>query len=429
MPAATPAPASAAQRYDAVRQLSLLLAQPLSPEDCQAQSMPCCSPVKWHLAHTTWFFETFVVQRADPGRPPYDPRLRQLFHAYEVGDSKLPPASHGLLTRPSLAEVLDYRAHVDATMHALLSRPGGLGDQAGAFFDLALQHEQQHQERQLADIKHLLSCNPLRPAYAQAPAPGALPAGTPAGWTHYAGGQVRLGHEGAGFAFSNEHPAHGVLLPPYYLADRLVTQGEYLEFMLDGGYRRPEIWLSLGWEAVQSAGWKAPLYWEGQKDAWQVYTLHGMQALDPHAPVVHVSYFEADAYARWARVRLPREAEWEHAARLRKEGNGDRPNLLENGLLQPRPAPVPMLARNGHGPVQLLGDAWEWTSSAYDAYPGHQPPAGMQGEYNGKFMCNQYVLRGGSCITPGSLIRTTYRHFLPPGARWQFTGIRLARNA
>jgi len=413
-----------AQRYDAVRRLSVALAQPLGPEDCQVQSMPDCSPVKWHLAHTTWFFETFVIGRFDPGREPFHPQYRMLFNSYynAVGD-KYPRPQRGLLTRPALHEVLRYREHVDAAMRALLAQHDD--PELEALVTLGLHHEQQHQELILTDVKHLLSCNPLRPAYSDRPAPGALPGGMPMGWTRYAGEVVRQGHDGQGFAFDNESPQHHVLLHPHLLADRLVTQGEYLEFMLDGGYRRPELWLSLGWDHVQRLGWNAPLYWEGEKQNWQVFTLHGMHPLDPHAPVTHVSYFEADAYARWAGARLPRESEWEHAARTRGAAPEARANLLESGHLQPRPAP----AHDGHGPSQFYGDCWEWTSSAYDAYPGYHPPAGAVGEYNGKFMCSQFVLRGGSCVTPRDHIRATYRNFFPPEARWQFSGIRLARDA
>jgi len=413
-----------ARHYEAVRHQSAALAAPLSPEDCQAQSMPDCSPVKWHLAHTTWFFETFIIGRYDPARAPFHPQYRMLFNSYynAVGD-KHPRAQRGLLTRPALAEVLRYREHVDVAMHALLARHGG-EPEFDALLTLGLHHEQQHQELILSDVKHLLSCNPLYPAYREDAVAGALPPGTPMGWTRYDGGIVRQGHEGDGFAFDNESPAHDLLLRPYRLANRLVTQGEYLAFMLDGGYRRPELWLSLGWDEVNRAGWHAPLYWEGRHDDWRVFTLHGMQPLDPHAPVTHVSYFEADAYARWARARLPREGEWEHAARTH---GTDRSlaNLLDSGHLQPRPAPT----HNGPGPSQLYGDVWEWTSSAYDAYPGFTPPEGAVGEYNGKFMCNQYVLRGGSCATPRDHIRATYRNFFPAQARWQFSGIRLAMDA
>jgi len=418
------AAAGLAQRYERVRGQTRALAEPLSPEDCQIQSMPDCSPVKWHLAHTTWFFETFILARFLPGRPPFHPQYRMLFNSYynAIGD-RHPRPQRGMLSRPPLADVLRYRDEVDAAMAGLLARPEDAGPDFEPLVELGLHHEQQHQELILTDIKHALWLNPLKPAYAPA-RQGELPAATPAGWSRYPGGCVRIGHQPPGFAFDNEGPAHDVLLRPFHLANRLATQGEYLEFMRDGGYRRPELWLSLGWDRVCAGQWRAPLYWEGQKDDWQIFTLHGMQPLDPHAPVAHVSYYEADAYARWARVRLPREAEWEHAARASQAPA--HANLLDHGHLHPRAAAQ---CPPAGGPVQLYGDTWEWTSSAYDAYPGYAPPAGAVGEYNGKFMCNQYVLRGGSCATPADHIRATYRNFFPPEARWQFSGIRLARDA
>ena len=414
------------EQYDAVRATSMTLAAPLGAEDCQAQSMPDCSPVKWHLAHTTCFFETFLLSRFLPSRAAFHPQYRMLFNSYynAIGD-KHPRPQRGLLTRPALAEILEYRRHVDEGMRTLIGRLGG-EPAFDALLALGLNHEQQHQELILTDVKHLFHANPLRPAYAPAGSP-ALPPGTPAGWTRFDGGATRIGHDGTGFAFDNEGPAHEVLLQPYYLADRLVTQHEYLEFIRDGGYRRPELWLSLGWERVCAEGWEAPLYWHGQRDQWRVFTLHGMQELELQAPVTHVSYYEADAYARWARVRLPREAEWEHACRrLPASVHALRANLLESGHLDPRPAPP---RKEHRGPVQMYGDTWEWTCSAYGAYPGFRPDPGAVGEYNGKFMCNQYVLRGGSCATPRGHLRPSYRNFFPPEARWQFTGIRLARDA
>ena len=421
-----------ATRYEQIRNQTRDLAAPLSAEDCQIQSMPDCSPVKWHLAHTTWFFETFILSRFQPDRVPFHPQYRMLFNSYynAIG-ARHPRPQRGLLSRPPLEDIWRYRDMVDEAMRRLFTRMAG-GDPAfNQLVELGLNHEQQHQELILTDIKHALSLNPLRPAYTSSPA--ALKTETkPPGWLRYEGGRVRIGHESSGFAFDNESPAHDVLLSPFYLADRLVTQGEYLEFIRDGGYRRADLWLSLGWDRVCAEQWQAPLYWEGQKDHWQIYTLHGMQALDPLAPVTHVSYFEADAYARWARVRLPREAEWEHAARQMRSGQSGHPesnpctaNLLESGHLHPIAA---MLSDGPSTIMQMYGDAWEWTSSSYDAYPGYAPPAGAVGEYNGKFMCNQYVLRGGSCATPASHIRPSYRNFFPPEARWQFSGIRLARD-
>jgi len=416
-----------AARYEQIRQQTRLLAEPLSPEDCQIQSMPDCSPVKWHLAHTTWFFETFILNRFQPDRPAFHPQYRMLFNSYynAIG-ARHPRPQRGLLSRPPLDDIWRYRNAIDEAMRRLFIRMAGTDPVFDQLVELGLNHEQQHQELILTDIKHALSLNPLQPAYmpqrdAVAGASGATP-----GWVRYEGGRTRVGHQGSGFAFDNESPAHDVLLPPFYLADRLVTQGEYLEFIRDGGYRRPDLWLSLGWDRVSAEQWRAPLYWEGQKDDWQIYTLHGLRPLDPQAPVAHVSYFEADAYARWARVRLPREAEWEHAAQqIPSDRSLAAANLLESGHLRPIAAPA---APAGGNPAQLFGDVWEWTCSAYDAYPGYAPPAGAVGEYNGKFMCNQYVLRGGSCVTPASHIRATYRNFFPPEARWQFSGIRLARD-
>ena len=422
--AATPPVRELAQRYADVRGLTRTLAQPLSAEDCQIQSMPDCSPVKWHLAHTTWFFETFLLTRFQPGYEPFHPQYRVLFNSYynAVGE-KHPRPQRGMLSRPSLDDVLRYREHVDLAMAKLL---GDTADPAcAALAELGLNHEQQHQELILTDIKHALSLNPLRPAYAQASQPSGTTASLPAGWVRYKGGIVRIGHEQAGFAFDNEGPPHDVLLQPFLLADRLVTQAEYLEFMNDGGYRRPELWLSLGWERVCGEQWQAPLYWEHHQGGWHAFTLQGMQPLDPAAPVTHISYYEADAYARWKQARLPREAEWEHAARTLAEPGPA--NLLDAQRLHPQPAPAG--GRVPTAPAQLYGDTWEWTCSAYDAYPGYAPAAGAVGEYNGKFMCNQFVLRGGSCVTPPGHIRATYRNFFPPEARWQFSGIRLARDA
>lgn len=421
-PPAPARPRDLCSEFIHARATSCALAEPLSAEDCQAQSMPDCSPVKWHLAHTTWFFETFALARHHPNYRPRHPEYRMLFNSYynTVGE-RHPRPQRGLLTRPSLAEIMAYRQEVDqAVAELLISAPG---DQAlHDIVELGINHEEQHQELILTDLKHLLSINPTHPAY-RPPGPPPLPPATPAGWSHFDGGIQRIGHSGSNFAFDNEGPAHEVLLQPFHLANRLVTQHEYLQFMLDGGYRRPELWLSQGWDAVNAQGWRAPQYWLGQKDEWRIFTLHGLQELDLQAPVHHVSYFEADAYARWARVRLPKEAEWEIAAK--RAGDLSRANLLENARLAPCPA---ARASTSGGPAQLFGDVWEWTSSAYDAYPGFRAAPGAVGEYNGKFMCNQFVLRGGSCVTPRRHIRASYRNFFPPEARWQFSGIRLARD-
>ncbi|ARP82468.1 hypothetical protein CAL12_17685 [Bordetella genomosp. 8] len=415
-------------QYQTVRDASRALAAPLSAEDCQAQSMPDASPVKWHLAHTTWFFETFLLQPHLADYDVFHPRYGFLFNSYynAIGE-RHPRPQRGLLTRPPLQDILAYRTHVDAGMARLIPRISHDAEIA-ALVELGLHHEQQHQELILTDVKHLLSCNALRPAYTETVAPrttGApLVAVTPQTWLDHPGGIVSLGHEGAGFCFDNETPAHQVLLRPFKLARRPVTQGEYLDFMKDGGYTRPELWLSLGWDTVRTQGWQAPLYWEDVDGEWQAFTLRGMEPIDPHAPVTHISYFEADAYARWADARLPREAEWEQVARA-IDPMETQANLVESGHFHPSAA----TAGPANVPLQMYGDVWEWTATPYEPYPGFATAAGAVGEYNGKFMCNQYVLRGGSCATPRSHIRATYRNFFPPDARWQFSGLRLARDA
>lgn len=415
--------ASLLAHYETVRETSLALAAPLSPEDCQAQSMPDASPVKWHLAHTTWFFETFLLQPRLADYAVFHPRYGFLFNSYynAIGE-RHPRPQRGLLTRPPLHDILAYRAHVDAAMARLIPAIGGDSD-AEALVRLGLHHEQQHQELILTDVKHLLSCNALRPAYASTPRPRAVVAAPPQEWLDHPGGIVSVGHDDDDFCFDNETPAHQVLLRPFRLARRPVTQGEYLAFMDDGGYRRPELWLSLGWDAVRTHGWEAPLYWENTDGTWHAFTLHGMETIDPNAPVTHISYFEADAYARWAGARLPKESEWEQMARdMHPDSHA---NLLESGALHPRAA----AASNARTPLQMYGDVWEWTASPYEPYPGFAAAAGAVGEYNGKFMCSQYVLRGGSCATPRTHIRATYRNFFPPDARWQFSGVRLACDA
>lgn len=414
------------QTFTQVRNTTLALAAPLSPEDCQVQSMPDASPVKWHLAHTTWFFETFILERFETDYEAYDPHFRILFNSYynAVGD-KHPRPQRGLLSRPSLEQVLAYRRHVDEHMLLALSQHGGRSQEFDGLLELGLNHEQQHQELILMDVKHMLSCNPLQPAYQRLASLGSPGAATPLHWIDVPGGIVSIGHpDGAGFAFDNEGPAHDVLLRPFQVASRLVTEGEFLAFIQDGGYQRPEFWLSLGWDAVSMNRWRAPLYWSEDGDEWTVFTLRGPRSLRPAAPVAHLSYFEADAYARWADARLPVEAEWEHAIR-HYNGQAAPPgaNLLDTGMLQPlaaSPMRTPL--------AQATGDLWEWTSSSYSAYPGFRPRPGAVGEYNGKFMCNQYVLRGGSFATPASHIRVTYRNFFAPEARWQFSGLRLARD-
>ncbi|HSB24587.1 MAG TPA: ergothioneine biosynthesis protein EgtB [Burkholderiaceae bacterium] len=418
------------RRYAQVRAQSLGLAEPLSEADAQVQSMPDVSPTKWHLAHVTWFFETFVLERHEPGFKPFHPRFRVLFNSYyqQVGE-RHPRPLRGLLSRPSLAEVKAYRAQVDQRMIALLaaSHDGAID----ALVELGLQHEQQHQELILTDIKHVLSCNPLAPVY-RAAWPLAPVAPLPLDWVAHEGGLVEIGHDGRGFAFDNEGPRHSQHLRPYALGNRLVTHGEWAEFIADGGYAEPRWWLSAGWDWVRQHGIEAPLYWQRDgRQAWSSFTLHGLVPIDPHTPIAHVSYFEADAFARWASAgrsawrgaRLPTEAEWEHAAGAQGAAAIAAGNFVDSQALHPMP-----VARAGHGPRQLFGDVWEWTSSSYQPYPGFRAWDGAVGEYNGKFMVNQYVLRGGSCATPRGHIRASYRNFFPTDARWQFSGVRLARD-
>jgi ergothioneine biosynthesis protein EgtB len=405
-----------ASGYLEVRDLTESLAEPLSPEDQTVQSMPDVSPTKWHRAHTTWFFEEFVLRSHVADYKPYDQRYRYLFNSYYEGvGARHPRAERGFITRPGVHEVGEYRRHVDAAMADLLESSTALA--AGELVELGLHHEQQHQELLLMDIKHVLSCNPMMPGYR-----GCLsnPPGAPGPleWIVHPGGLVEIGHDGADFAFDNELPQHRELLSPFALGSRCVTCEEWLAFMDDGGYRRPDLWMSDGWATVQEQRWTAPLYWFQQGEDWSLFTLGGPRALDPAEPVCHVSWYEADAYARWASARLPLETEWEAIAGGVAVGG----NLLDPGVLHPRP-----YAPNA-GDHRLFGDVWEWTSSPYRPYPGFLPAAGAVGEYNGKFMVNQFVLRGGSCATPRSHIRATYRNFFPPSARWPFAGLRLARD-
>lgn len=417
-PHAAAAPEAAA--YCRVRAASEVLTAPLSAEDCALQSMPDASPVKWHLAHTSWFFETFVLAPHARGYQPLDPAYRMLFNSYynAVGD-QYPRPERGLLSRPSLAEVRAYRAHVDHAMHDLFASRIAPG--VAAIIALGLNHEQQHQELMLTDIKHLLARNPLRPQYTPSwPLTQVRP--RRASWIDYAGGLGDFGHDGHGFAFDNEGPRHRAYVAPFRLSSHPATNGDFAAFIDDGGYRRPEFWLAAGWDEAQRQQWDAPLYWSRDGDRWRTFTLHGEADIDPHAPVTHVSYYEADAFARWSDARLATEYEWELAARNAPTAG----NFVDSGALHPlalRDAP------SANVPAQLFGDVWEWTQSAYLPYPGYHAAAGAIGEYNGKFMSGQMVLRGGSCATPQSHIRATYRNFFPPSARWQFSGVRLARDA
>jgi len=407
-------------RFAEVRRASLALAERLSPEDQQVQSMPDVSPTKWHLAHITWFFETFLLQPRLEGYQAFDPQFGFLFNSYyEQMGERHPRPQRGLLSRPSLAEVLAYRAHVDAAMDRLIAAaPADDWAALADLVELGLNHEQQHQELILMDIKHVLSLNPLAPAYQPAP-PAVSRAAVPLDWIRFEGGLRQIGHDGEGFAFDNEGPRHKVWLEPFQLASRLSNCGEYQAFIADGGYSRPELWLSDGWAAVQAEGWRAPLYWRETEDGrWTIFTLAGPKPLDPAEPVSHLSHYEADAFARWQGARLPTEAEWEVAA---GGASGER-NLADLGLFHPAPAA-------GTGLQQMIGDLWEWTMSPYVAYPRYRPPEGAVGEYNGKFMSGQMVLRGGAAVTPAGHVRITYRNFFPPGARWAFSGVRLARDA
>lgn len=414
-----------AARFVAVRAQTEALAAPLSEEDAALQSMPDASPTKWHLAHTSWFFETFILEKYDPHFTPFDARFRVLFNSYYngIGD-KHPRAERGLISRPDLATVLRYRKHVTARIAALVAEFGESNAEFSDLVWLGCHHEEQHQELILTDLKHLLSRNPALPAY-QARWPLTTIEVRSTKWHPYAGGLIDIGHAGEGFAFDNETPRHKVFLQPFELASHPVTHGDFAAFIADQGYQRPELWLSLGWDWVTTKSISTPLYWENHgttaAPAWHTFTLHGTVPIDANTPVCHLNYFEADAYARWAGARLPTEAEWEHAATpLVIEGNFAESHALHPLALRTR--------TQDNFPQQMFGDIWEWTASAYLPYPGFRTAAGAVGEYNGKFMCNQFVLRGGSCATPRAHIRASYRNFFPPEARWQFSGLRLARD-
>jgi ergothioneine biosynthesis protein EgtB len=407
-------------RFQRVRAATEALAADLAPEDQVVQSMPDCSPTNWHLAHTTWFFEAFILAPHRPGYEPAHPQFGYLFNSYyEAAGARNPRFRRGLITRPTVQEVARYRAQVT---EALTDFFAGLGEGEWArlapFLDLGISHEEQHQELILMDILNLFSCNPLCPAYR--PFRVAPPREVrPLDWIAFDGGIRRIGHEGAGFAYDNEAPAHDALIRPFRLARRLVTNAEWIAFIEDGGYSRADLWLSDGWATVQAEGWRAPLYWEAADGGWAAMTLSGLRPVDLAAPVAHVSYYEVDAYARWAGKRLPTETEWEVAA----SGLAPTGNMLSAGWLRPLPAEA------ADGPAQMFGDLWEWTASPYGPYPGYKPPGGAIGEYNGKFMANQFVLRGGCCATPDGHVRATYRNFFYPHQRWMFSGVRLAGDA
>jgi ergothioneine biosynthesis protein EgtB len=418
-----------ATRYAQVRQTSLALAAPLTAEDCQLQSMADASPTKWHLAHVTWFFETFVLERYEPHFRAFDPSFRVLFNSYYQGVGEMHPRpQRGLISRPTLEEVKRYRAQVDERMQTVLAaHPHDEG--LAQLITLCLQHEQQHQELLLTDIKHALSFNPTHAPYARR-WPMAKVQPQPLQWFGYAGGLIEHGFDAGSdgtFCFDNETPRHATFTAPFELASRPVTYDEFLAFIDDGGYQRPELWLAIAWDWVRASARRAPLYWQQQNSVWRNHTLQGSVDVDPHTPVCHLSYFEADAYARWAGARLPTEVEWEHAARrlCANSGGNARCNFASLGAFHPLPQSQAAVDE----PVQMFGDVWEWTQSNYGAYPGYRPLPGAVGEYNGKFMCNQFVLRGGSCATPAGHVRASYRNFFPPDAQWQFSGLRLARDA
>ena len=433
---------SLSQRFLATRRHTLALCEPLTPEDMMVQSCPEASPVKWHLAHTSWFFESFILREFVPGYSAFNPDYAWLFNSYYQSFSAFPEKRlRSSFSRPPLEDILSYREHVDEAIERFLEREAD--PEALKRVELGVNHEEQHQELLLTDILHAFFTNPLRPAYAEKPRSSKTnkrPAAV--SFLRFEGGLQETGHAGQGFCFDNELPRHRVWLEPYSLADRLVTCEEYAEFMADGGYRRPELWLSDGWNAVTNNRWRAPLYWSSESGDWSLFTLRGEQSLAAvaSAPVSQVSYYEADAYARWAGRRLATEAEWEAAA----EGHLVSGNLLDSGRLMPAPAPEMLTKQTSSRkqtepspgvaaptlpfacPAQLYGDCWEWTASAYLGYPGFRPLPGSLGEYNGKFMNGQFILRGGSCVTPSAHIRSSYRNFFSPETRWQFSGIRLA---
>lgn len=422
------------KRFDRVRQFSLDQVAPLSIEDMGLQAMIDASPPKWHLAHTSWFFETMILETYEPNFKPFNPLFRHLFNSYyETVGTFHRRDQRGLLSRPSVAEVLDYRANVEQRLHQLANNSDEqTWDKIADLVMLGTHHEQQHQELLFTDTLYNFSQNPMNPAYASQTTPnlGHPPAApkntneqpTALKYLSFDGGLQYIGNSNETFCFDNETPRHQSFLEPFQLANRLITNGEYLAFIEAGGYQTAEHWLSDGWATIQANSWLHPLYWQPSENGWQQFSLLGLQPLDLLAPVCHLSYFEADAYARWAGKRLPTEAEWEHAAQTQTASrSSDRAvNLAESNQLRP------VACEDGPGLLQLYGDVWEWTASPYSAYPGFKPATGPVGEYNGKFMCNQLVLKGGSCVTPADHIRASYRNFFPADARWQFSGLRLA---
>ena len=423
--AATGIDTAAVERFQRVRKLSETLTEPLQVEDFVLQAAPQASPTKWHLAHVSWFYETFLLEPFLPGYQAYRPGYRYLFNSYydQVSGGYFPRHQRGLLSRPTVAEVFAYRAHIDHHMARLLADPGEHAAVVALRLNIGINHEQQHQELLLSDIKYNLSVNPLNPAYQDAlptpPAGSQSASSSEASWSHFEGGVVDIGHHGEGFGFDNEWPRHRQFLPPYQLANRLVSNADYLQFIEAGGYGDSAHWLSDGWAAVQQHGWQAPLYWRQQDGEWWTLSLGGLRPVQPAEPVLHISYYEAEAYAAWAGHRLATEGEWEHAAQaLPVQGN-----FLDQGYLHPQPA-----SGDGERLEQMFGDVWEWTGSAYRPYPGYRVPQGAIGEYNGKFMSNQMVLRGGSCVTSADHIRHSYRNFFYPHERWQFMGLRLAQD-
>lgn len=413
------------KHFAEVRQFSNKIAEPLTAEDCMIQSMDDVSPTRWHLAHTTWFFETFLL-REEPNYQVFNPQFNYLFNSYynTIGE-QYPRSKRGLISRPGMDQIKEYRAYVDQQLLQRLESEE-FATKAEKLIEIGLHHEQQHQELMLTDIKHVFSCNPLHPVYRDDPFDDALSQDLSSeSWIELPSGLFGIGHSGKEFAFDNESPQHQTYLPDSSLRRSLVTCGEYLEFIDSGEYQNPEHWLSMGWATVQQNEWKAPLYWIKADNQWMHFTLAGLVPVDPEWPVTHISYFEADAFARWKGLRLPTEFEWETAEQLISKEQ-------EEILLSEQPFVDHLLNRKKaihptRRPDGLMGTAWQWTSSSYAAYPGYRPPAGAVGEYNGKFMCNQYVLRGGSVATNSQHIRPTYRNFFPPEARWQFTGIRLAK--